>query len=77
MLRAVVVEFCSAELAVLHECTHSKFCFLSALFTLFQRDGRVTVEIIPVRAHHGEVIWKDLLVLQRRGEYVNGMLLER
>ena len=65
VLRAVLAELCSAELAVLYECTHSKFCFLFALVALFQRDGGVTVEIIPVRARHGEVFGKDLLVLRR------------
>ena len=60
VLRAVVAELCSAELAVLHECIHSKFCFLFALVTLFQSDGGVTLEIVPVRAYHGEGFRKRL-----------------
>jgi len=74
VLRAVVVEFCSAELAVLYECIHSKFCFLFALVTLFQSDGGVTLEIVPVRAHHGEGFRRGLLGLRRWREWVNGVL---
>jgi hypothetical protein len=77
VLRAVVVELCPTELAVLYEGVHSKFCFLFALFTFFQSDGGVALKIVPVRALHGEVFRRDLLVLRKGGEFVNRMLLKR